>query len=403
VTDALGPESRVELRELHVARQDDGFLVGDVARGEFIVIPIAGMAVIEQLRQGRTVGEATAAVQEQSGEVVDAGAFAASLTELGFVASVDGTQVGNGGLMLGDGGRAGALAARLARPLFSRPAWAAYALLFVICLAVLTTVPGLRPKASQLFFLSNPALSLAALTVLWIPLAAGHELAHWLGARIEGLPARVTVSRRYFLLVLQTDLSALWALPRRRRFGALLAGIAFDTVITAVLIAVRAVSLAGWLHPSRLALQLVAALIVEQVIGISMQFVVFLRSDLYAAMVTGLGCLSLSRVSRLQTKCRFRSLTSAEEHELAAASPRDRRMARWYSWVQVGGATLCAFYFAAYFIPAAVYAMRWTVTGLRCAAPSSSAFWEAMISGILLITPVLVPPITYLHDRARRS
>jgi putative peptide zinc metalloprotease protein len=400
MTDPLRPGTRVEFRELHVAPQDDGFLVGDVARGEFVVVPPAGITVIEQLRQGRTVGEAGAVVKEQSGEEVDASGFVASLVELGFVASVDGVRVANNGPLLGDGGKTGAVAAGLARPLFSRPAWAAYALLFLACLAVLTAVPGLRPEASQLFFLPNPALSLAVLTALWMPLAAGHELAHWLGARVEGLPARITVSRRYFLLVMQTDLSALWALPRRRRFGPLLAGIAFDTVVTAGLLAVRAASLAGWWHPPGLALRLVAALIVEQVICISLEFVVFLRSDLYAVMVTGLGCLNLSRVSRLQTKRRFRSLTGAEERELAAASASDRRAARWYSWVQVGGAALCAFYFAVYFIPASVLSIRWVVAGLRGAAPSSSAFWGTLISGILLITPVAIPPITYLRDRA---
>jgi putative peptide zinc metalloprotease protein len=403
MTDVLYSRSRVKLRELYVARQDDGFLVGDVARGEFAVIPPLGLAVIEQLRQGMTVAEAAAIVRERSGEAVDVAAFTASLVELGFVASVDGIEIGSRGPTLGDGGKVGALAARLGRPLFSPLAWAGYALLFAVCLAALTAVPGLRPAASQLFFLANPALSLAALTALWVPLAAGHELAHWLGARVEGLPARITVSRRYFLLVLQTDLSALWALPRRRRYGALLAGIAFDTVITAALIAIRAATLVGWWHPPRLASHLVAALIVEQVLGISMQFVVFLRSDLYAVMVTGLGCLNLSRISRLRTKRRFRSLTGAEERELAAASPYDQSIARWYSWVQAGGATLCACYFAAYFIPASVYSVRWTVAGLRGAAPSSSAFWETVISGILLLTPALIPPVTYLRDRARRS
>lgn len=399
MTDALAPGSRVELRVLHVAEQDGEFLVGDVTRGDFIVVPAAGIAVIEQLRQGRTVGEAAAAVQEQTDAKVDAGEFAASLVDLGFVASVDGVQVAGAGPLLREGGQAAAVATRLARPLFSRPAWVIYALLFASCLAALTAVPGLRPKASQLFFLSNPALSLAALTALWLPVAAGHELAHWLGARVEGVPARITVSRRYYLMVLQTDLSALWALPRRRRFGALLAGIAFDTVITAALVGMRAAWLAGWWHPSGLVVRLVSALIVAQAIGISMEFLVFLRSDLYAVMVIGLGCLSLTQVSRLQTKRRFRALTGAEERELATAAARDQKVARWYSWVQVAGAALCAFYFAVYFVPATVFSFRWVVAGASHATPVSFTFWETVITGILLITPALIPPVTYLRDR----
>lgn len=400
MTNALAPGSRVELRELHVAEQDGEFLVGDVARGEFIVVPAVGVAVIEQLRQGRTVGEAAAAVQEQTNTEVDAGEFAASLAELGFVASIDGVQVvAEAESQLHAGGRIGSATARLARPLFSRPAWGVYAALFASCLTALTMVPGLRPRASELFFMSNPALSLAALTALWVPIATGHELAHWLGARVEGVPARITVNRRYYLMVLQTDLSALWAVPRRRRFGALLAGMAFDTVVMAALVGMRAAWLAGWWHPAHLALRLVTALIVEQALGISMEFLVFLRSDLYAVLVIGLGCLSLTRISRLQTKRRFRTLTQAEERELAAAKPRDRTVARWYSWVQAAGAALCAYYFAVYFVPVTVLSLRWVVAGVSRTAPVSLPFWEALGSGIVLTIPVLLPPFTYLKDR----
>lgn len=402
MAEMLNAGSRVEFRELHVAEQDGEFLVGAPARGEFIVVPAVGVTVIDVLRQGQTIGEAAAAVAGQ----IDAEAstdFVASLVELGFVASVDGVEVGACDPVLSHGGRAGAIATRLARPLYSRPAWTGYALLFAACLVALTAVPGLRPRAVQLFFLPNPALSLAALTALWLPLAAGHELAHWLGARIEGVPARITISRRYYLMVLQTDLSALWALPRRRRFGPLLAGIAFDTVITAALVAGRAAWLAGWWHPARLVVRLDAALVVEQVIGISVQFLVFLRSDLYAVLVIGLGCLNLTRVSRLRTKRRFRTLTSSEERELASASVRDQRAARWYSWIQVAGAVLCAFYFVIYFVPAAVMEFRWVVQGLSRAAPVTFLFWETVISGIMLITPALIPPVTFARDRRRRQ
>ena len=67
---------------------------------------------------------------------------------------------------------------------------------------------------------------MALLTAAGMPLAMTHELAHWPGARVNGAGARITVSRRYYMMVLQTDLSGLWGVPRRQRFGPLLAGIA---------------------------------------------------------------------------------------------------------------------------------------------------------------------------------
>ena len=66
-------------------------------------------------------------------------------------------------------------------------------------------VAWFRPRHGQFYFLSSPVLSLALLTIIGIPLGMLHERAHWLGARVEGAPARITISRRYYLLVLQTD------------------------------------------------------------------------------------------------------------------------------------------------------------------------------------------------------
>jgi putative peptide zinc metalloprotease protein len=173
----------------------------------------------------------------------------------------------------------------------------------------------LRPHVTQLFFLPNPVLSVALLAAIGMPLAMTHELAHWLGARINGVPARITISRGYYMLVAQTDLSALWAVPRRRRFPPLLAGIAWDTVRLSGLIAARAAQLAGWWHPGPFAARLIAALIVTHVLSISWQFFDGLTRD-------------------------------------PAATPR---------------------------------------------------FWEVLASGIVILVPAAMPPLSYLRDRRRRA
>ena len=317
----LTADSRVELRPLSVRPEGDGFMVGDLARGEFITVPAIAVVVIGALREGRTVAEAAARARDSAGTDVDVADFVETLCDLGFVARIDGASLETEGPELTYGGRLGGAAARLAQPFYSAPAWVAYGLLFAGSLVLLTGVTWFRPRYGQFFFLSSPVLSLALLTIIGIALCMLHELAHWLGARIEGAPARITISRRYYLLVFQTDLSALWALPRRRRFGALLAGIAFDTVVIAALLGGRAAQYLGWWHPQPTLARLLAALVLLQVISISFQFVVFLRTDVYAVLITGLGYLNLTRVSRLQMARRYRRLLESEERELASADP----------------------------------------------------------------------------------
>lgn len=201
-------------------------------------------------------------------------------------------------------------------------------MLFTGCLATLIANQQLRPHFTQLFFLPNPVLSIALLTAITMPLAVTHELAHWIGARVNGVPARIMISRRYYMMVLQTDLSALRVVERRRRFPPLVAGIAWDTVRLASLLAARSSQLTGWWHPSPLVARLTAALIVTHVFAISWQFFIFLRTDIYAVLVIGLGCLNMTKISQLQIASRYRRLNSAEVDELATASKQDRRGGR---------------------------------------------------------------------------
>lgn len=399
----LGTASQLVLRELTITREGDEFLVGDLARGEFIAVPEIAVTVIEALREGGTLAETAQRVRSETGKQVNVADFAGTLLEMGFVAEVDGVPLGSPAHELSRGGRFGATAARVARPFYSLSAFVGYGALFAGCVVILIAAPPLRPRVSQLFFLANPVLSMGLLACIGMLLAMTHEVAHWIGARINGVPARITISRRYYMLVAQTDLSALWALPRRRRFPPLLAGIAWDTVRLSGLISARATLLAGWWHPGSLVSRLIAALIVTHVLAISWQFFVFLRTDVYAVLATGLGCLNLTRISRLRMARRYRSLTKTEAAELAAASPRDLAAARWYGWVQAVGLIAVTFYFFAFVIPFTVSISRWVLGGLTRNPASALRFWETLASGVVVLVPALLPPISYLRDRRRRA
>jgi putative peptide zinc metalloprotease protein len=403
LTPEVTDSSRIELVDLSITANDDSFMVGDLAHGEFIEVPQIAVVVINALREGHSVGEAAHIARTHAGADVDVADFVTVLREVGFVTSVDGVALAAGSPELTDGGRAGAVAARLARPLYSAPAMIGYGLLFLACGAALVAVPWLRPSYHQLFFLSNPVLSIALLNLVTMPLLLLHEVAHWLGARVEGIPARITLTRRYYFMVAQTDLSGLWALSPRRRLAPLLAGLAFETVTTAALLACRASQHFGWWHPAPLVSGLISALVLLQIFGISFQFALFLRTDLYGVLITCLGCRNLSRVSRLSMIGLYRRRTTAEESELASADQKDRAVARWYGWVQAGGVVLVGFYFVVFFAPATVYTVRWIGTGLATSSPAAWRFWVVLVSGCVALVPVLIPPVSFLRDRRKRA
>jgi putative peptide zinc metalloprotease protein len=259
----------------------------------------------------------------------------------------------------------------------------------------------LRPHAAELYFLRNPLLSLACVTATTTVAAGCHELAHWLAARNEGVPTRVTISRRGFFLVYQTDLTALRTIPRRRRLGPLLAGLACDTVLLSLFVLPRAGAAAGWWRLTGTLAGYLAAVSVGLGTVMLFQVLVFMRTDLYAVLALGFDCLNLTEVSRLMVRAWVRPLTDAQRAELDAADPNDLRVARWYRVLLAAGIVAGAGYFVAIFIPAAWRIITWIALGLAHHPPVTVAFWEALAAGAILLFPVTAPLVLFVREHHR--
>ena len=296
---------------------------------------------------------------------------------------------------------------RWLRLLFSRAAWAVYAGAALGAVALLAIHPALVPRSSDIFFLGTPVRSLAALTLAIYALAAAHECCHWLAARAEGIRARITLGRRLYFLVLEIDLTGLWGLPRRRRYSALLAGMAFDTLVLLGLLAVRAGADAGRWKLGDGGMRLCAALTFVQVAALGSQFWIFVRTDVYAVLVTATGCVNLSRVTRLTVRRSLRLASPEQERELAEAHPRDVAVARWYRWVYVLGLAAAGGFFVVYFVPASVRLFAWTGGTIAAAGAGSERFWEAVVFAAVIVSPQVLTIGVALRDlgawRRRRA
>ena len=392
------------LRPLSVTAHAEGFLVGDLAGGDFVTMPEVGVVIIDALRDGASVGEAAERARERTGEDIDVCEFAETLIELGFVAEVDGRTIADQRDHRSDGGHVGEVLARLARPLFSPAAWVVYGTLFLAVVVTLVVSPSLRPRGRDLLFLTHDPIDSAAIVfVVGMALGAAHECAHWLAARVEGVPASIGVSRRWYFLVLQTDMTGIWALPRRRRLGPLLAGMAFDTVRLAALLAARIAADAGNWHPSALLEHVIMALIATTLSGLVFQFFIFLRTDLYAVLVTWLGCLNLTRVTQLLLQQRLPWMRGRGGDELAEASRQDLVVARWYRWVYLSGIVAAAWFFVAFFGPNIVTIARATVANVEHASPARFEFWRWLVLGLLALAPVPLTVLVFVRERTRSA
>ncbi|MBS2547105.1 hypothetical protein KGQ19_09500 [Catenulispora sp. NL8] len=398
---ALTGDIRLVLRPLSIQPHgtDDEIMVGDPAQGEFVVLPAVAGSVIEALGEGRTIEETAAHVLATTGTEIDVADFAEALIGLGFVAKVGDVETAAAAASDRTGGRWGTAAVRLLGPAFSRPAWALYALVFVADFLALVFDRALRPSGAALYFLHDPLLSLALLTATQIVLAFGHEGAHWIAGRRAGVPAGIAVGRRGYILVLQTDLSALRTVSRRARFGPLLAGLAFDSTVLAANLALRWTALHHHWHAPATLLGFLAGQADMQVLAMSMQLVIFLRSDLYGVLVLGFDCLDLSRVARLTLRAKFGRLDGEQRAELDRAGRADVRVARWYSWLLLVGAVLSAACLVVIVIPGVWHVGSWLRTALADHSPGTFGFWEPIVCAVVVLVPYFVAPLLAVRER----
>lgn len=392
----MSPDSSattLRLRPLSVVDEGDDVLIGDPERGVFVAVPAVGGVAVRALLEGATVAEAGARASALAGETVDMAEFVAALTELGFVdngdapAPVATAPVQHRGWVTGP-------PAALVRPLFSTAAWCVYGLAAMVVVGCFVMRPDLWPRPADLLVAGDIGVSLLVLVPAAYVLVGLHEMWHWLAARALYLRARFGIDRRMFFLVFETDLSQLWTVPRRKRYGPQLAGLAIDMVVLASLLAAQLVL--GPVRP-------LPALVFVLVASALWQCMLFLRTDLYGVLVTATGCRDLWRVKSLLVRRALGRLDQRQRDELAQADPRDIRTGTWFRWVWLAGYPIAGAYFALFYLPLLAYVGRWAGDGLTAGA-LSVRFWWGLLVAVVVYTPVVVTLwIALAALRARRS
>ena len=402
---AVGDGEVVRLRPLSVVDDGGGSVIGDPATGVFVSVPRVGGLVVRALLDGASVAEASAAAERFAGQPVNVGAFLERLAGLGLAA--DGAQAPRRPrptAALQQRGWLSGPAPERVRWLFGRPAWAGYTALFLLGIACLIARPGLLPQPRDAYLLLHAGVgpSLVMLFPVATALTAVHECWHWLAARAAGLQARFGIDRRLYFVVFETDLSQLWALPRRRRYGPMLAGLAADSTMLAVLLAFRLGAAELWWRPPAFAVHLAAALAFLEMSSMAWQCLLFMRTDLYAVLVTGTGCHNLWRVKTLLLRRALRILSPEQAAELATAGRRDLAVAAWFRWLWLAGLIAAAGWFAWFYLPLLAHLTVWIGPGLKD-SPATSRFWLTLGCAAILAWRFGTPAMLALRSAAHRS
>jgi hypothetical protein len=199
--------------------------------------------------------------------------------------------------------------------------------------------PELLPRYQHLFFTHSSLVVLTLGIVLGqVPWILAHEAFHALAGRRLGLRSTLSIGRRFYYVVFVTALDGLVAVPRRKRYLPMLAGMLLDVLVICGL-TLGAAGLHGSTGAAGVVYRLLLSMAFAVVLRLAWQFYFFLRTDLYYLAITVLGCNDLQTVARQQLRNRVVRLLRRPERavEESGWTDRDREVARWYSWLMAAG------------------------------------------------------------------
>ncbi|TDC64068.1 hypothetical protein E1258_09160 [Micromonospora sp. KC207] len=383
-------DSRVVLHPLVYLADGDEVTIGRRDTDSYGIFPSDGAELVRRLAAGDTPNEVDRWYRSEYGESADIEHVLAALDELGFIAQAG--VVDDPAPVRGQ---------RLGTALFSPPALVGYGLLVAWAVLAMIRSPDLLPTYRHLFFTEYFTVIELALAAGAIPLIVLHEVFHVLAARRLGLRSRVSVGRRFYYVVLETNLDGLVTVPRRQRYLPILAGMLLDglALSTLTLVADLTRSSDGAFSPvGRVCLALAFATLLR----LAWQLFFYLRTDLYVLVTTLLGCVDLHTTAKRLLRNRVLAAVGRRERMADETQwhPVDRRAAGWYSWLIVAGYTFSLALFVVAVAPA-IYRMFAGAIG-RFSGSTGAQLIDSMLFLGLNLSQILLTVWLAVRERRQR-
>jgi len=316
--------------------------IANASRSSFLSVPPDALELLTLFAHGHPVGEVRTIYQDKYGVTPDLDDFLDTLKGEGFLSLAQ-----SGGEVLSVSIAPEPPARRyhfdnipvdLARRLVSPVVLAASGGLIAVGLLACAIDPGLLPPPTALVF-DHDAVGLFAVLILFsLVTVFAHELAHLVAARAAGVPSRMGVGNRLWILVAETDMTGVWLTSRRQRCLAFLAGPLFDLTSAAVLVLLLFGDRHHWLQLAPALLALTRASLFVVLARLLWQFEFFVPTDLYYVIGALCGCKNLMQDTQTYLVNRLAGfMPRVPRRDQSAIPPREMRVIRWFAIVWLVG------------------------------------------------------------------
>ncbi|MGN9807273.1 hypothetical protein [Micromonospora sp. L32] len=382
------PESVVRFHPLRIRPSDDDpdtVVVGRPEVGAFVELPAIGARAIEVLGAQLSIGTVERRLAAEHDIDVDLVDLVAVLAEAGLVAEVDSRPVADPHGRLRP--HLPRLRAQHVRWLFGPAATLGYLALIAATLVTIVRRPDLLPSYRDFFWTDYVGLAVLGNTVLFSISVTCHELSHLVAARSLGAPARIRFATRLHHLALETDVTAIWSVPRRYRYRVYLSGLLWDLAVVC-----GALLLIAYAAPHPRVRGLLAALVVVVAMSMALQLHVYMRTDLYFVLLDLLHCRNLfhdglAYARYLLCRCghallpgRIAALATDPSADLP---PHERRAVRIYSVAVVLGSTVALASFVGFGLPILLHGAF--QAGSAVVAGTTGGSLLAAVDGVLVL------------------
>ncbi len=281
-------DSNLCLHPYSIHREEDcDPLLALPERKAFLEVDDVSIRAVQLIHESASIDEAQNALAKEEGVDYDLLGLAELLLEKGFVASVDSWE---DELPVGAARKRHPLLykfglERLAPYLQSHP-FLLVALLPMTWVGIAGSELAAYPNPAHLLISSHPTINIIASLGGLLAMAYLHELAHFYTARRHGLNPTIHLSHRFYILVLQTDVTDAWTLPRRARLQIFLAGMTFNVIVASVFGIIASLIYLGHIEASATTLKMVRYVTYLNILPLLFQFFIPAKTDLYHALLT---------------------------------------------------------------------------------------------------------------------